>query len=216
VSATIGTAFRAAAACALGLLAAACITVDVGPRDKGQTPTDRFHVLESVEPPAAPRATSGRSLSVQSLRGRDRFAKHVLRREADGTVVALDHEFWADEPTSAVTDALREALAGSGVFSWVADPTDAVEADLVLSGQVLDFSLDGSQAGASAARVRLRLTLADPKSGNVLHTGAFEAAEPLPGGALPRLGPTMAKAVARCLRDAVQAWDAAGAMTSGR
>ena len=212
---SIGAALRGAALAAGGLLAAACINVDVGPKDKAVS-TDRFHVLDSVETPPAPKGSSGRSLAVQSLRGRDRFGKHVLRRESDGTVVALDREHWADEPTSSVTDALREALAASGAFAWVADPTDAVDAELALSGQVLDFSLDAATDGGPAARVRLRLTLADRKSGTVLHSGSFDATEPLPGGTLPSLGPSMAKAVSKCLRDAVQAWTAAGALAPKR
>lgn len=212
---TIGPALRAGALAACGLLAAACISVDVGPKDKTVT-SDRFHVLDSVETPPAPKQPSGRSLAVQSLRGRDRFGKHVLRREADGTVVVLDREFWADEPTSSVTDALREALAASGAFAWVSDPTDAVDADLALSGQVLEFALDSAKDGGPAARVRLRLTLADRGGGTVLHSGSFDATEPLPGGALPSLGPAMAKAVSKCLRDAVQAWAAAGALAPRR
>lgn len=205
---------RSVLGAALALALAGCIHVDVGGEEEG-APADRFHVIDAIETPPAPKGARAPSLGVRALRGRDRFGRHVVQREADGTVVALDHEYWADEPTTAVTDALREGLAASGAFDWVTDFTEASDTRFVLGGQVLDFSLDASR-GAPAARARLRLTLSEGGTGRVLHSGAFEATEPLPGGSLPGLGAAMSKALSRCARDALAAWTPALAAVSTR
>lgn len=224
-------------ALAAASLAAGCINVDVG-LGSGTPPTDRFHVIDPVAPPTAPQAKKGPTLAVRTLRTRDRFTRHVVQRDGSGTVVSLDHEYWADEPSAAVSDGLREALSGSGVFSSVADASEGLDTRLVVGGQVLEFCVDGGgaptppaaaptppaggakpaspapapapAASGTSARVRIRLTVADAKSGEVLHSGAFEAAEPLPGGDLSKLGPAMGRALSRCVQDAVTAWTTAG------
>lgn len=210
---------RAVLSMALALAAAAlsgCITVDVG-GSKSPDVVDRFHVLDAVAPPPAPQSGRGPALVVRTFRGRDRFSRHVVRREPDGTITSYANDFWADEPVHAVTDAVREALAESGAFASVSDSADGHETPLVLGGQVLDFGVDASKPGAPpSARVRLRLAVSAGASGAVLHSGVFDASEPLGGEGLAGLGVAESRAVSRALADALAAWTKAGVLTQGR
>ena len=207
------TILRAVALSAALAAAAACITVDVGGK-KGETvPGDRFHVLDAADigarPPAAaapPAANSRRPvIALRSFRARDRFDKHVLRRDDAGRVTPLDHDLWADEPSQAVTDACREALAACGAYSAAVDTADAHAADVILEGTVLEFSVAMPPAapegtGPSKARFRARLTLSDARTGAILVTGSYAGDADLPGPTTDGLGPAMGRAVGQALR----------------
>lgn len=197
-----------------------CITVGLG--GKTDVPADRVHALDRAEmAPIAWRASvpsfiperppAPVVIAVRTFHGLDRFDRHVLQRaapDADGRVRSLEHDFWADEPVHAVTVAVRESLATSGVFAAVVDPSDALDAQFVLDGTVLDFSCVDKPPAAS---FRVRLTLSEAKSGRVVASGAYEASEPFAAdGAknaeLTGLGPAMGRAAGKALRQAVEEW----------
>jgi ABC-type uncharacterized transport system auxiliary subunit len=207
------SAVRRVVLAAASLVAAGCI--QVGP-DAPAVP-ERFHVVEGVDAggapsEAAPQTAPGPTLAVRGIDAPSRFGRQVLRRRSGGIVVPDPGELWADEPHESVTEAVREALARSGAFASVADASDVRDTALVLSGQLLDFTVDESGAKPSA-RASLRLALVDGPTGAVVRTGAWSASEPLGAGdGGPAIGAAMGRALSRVLRDALADWRRSGAL----
>lgn len=200
----------------LGLAAslAGCITVDVGGKKDVAALPDVFHVLE---PSAAAEAgvrpvkdarPSDTVIAVRTFRAAGRFDKHVVRRDGAGVVSALDHDYWADEPAAAVTDAVRETLAAAAGAAAVVDPSDAHEAQVLLDGSIQEFTF--VPGTPSKALVRIRFTWSDPKTGRVVQSGIQEASVDLPGAGTDGLGIAMARAVGRATLAAVGAREPVG------
>jgi ABC-type uncharacterized transport system auxiliary subunit len=203
------SAFLATAALAL----AGCISVDVGGRKDAPVVEDRFHVLDSGAPSAAPGAADGPMLAVRPFRAAGRLDKHVLRLAGPGRVAPMDHDWWADEPAEAVTEVVRDTLAGTGRFRAVVDPVASLGAAFWLDGVVQEFAVDAPAAGPARARVRVRFTWTDARSGDVRWTSVHDATEDVPGPGTDGLGPAMSGAVAKAARAALQSWDrSAGAV----
>lgn len=239
-----------------------CITVDIAGNKDAAIPEERFHALDAADLGAsgattgATRAgsatsasggTSGPSgpsdasapatlrrpvIAVRSFRARDRFGKHVVRRDDAGRITPLDHEIWADEPSQAVSDAVREALAATGKFAAAVDPSDAHESDYVLSGTLLEFAVvlprgssertdaqqatsPGASGGAAKALLRARMTVADSRSGRVRATGAYSGEADLPGATAAGLGPAMSRALGQAIRALLADLETARAAESG-
>jgi ABC-type uncharacterized transport system auxiliary subunit len=134
----------------------------------------------------------------------------VQRGGADHFVY-LEFERWGEQPANAVTDAVREALAGTGSFTAVSAAGDALVADRYLDGYVLAFDLVETPSGPWKARVALRLVLSD-RAGKLLHTSVYDASRPLPGRDPAGLGPAMAASVGEAVTKALADWEAAGLM----
>lgn len=196
-----------AVAVAAAPILASCVSVKLGP-DKESAEADRFHALDRAEVGALPPAPGALPvIAVRTFRTRDRFDRHVVRREGPGLVSSMDHDHWADEPDAAVTEAVREALASCGRFAAAVDPSDAHGAQLVLDGVLLDFSWG---ADPPVARFAARLTLSSAVGGDVLSTSVHEADEPVPGPGTAGLGPAMGRAAGRALRAALERWEKSG------
>ena len=236
-----------------------CITVDIAGNKDAAIPEERFHALDAADLGAsgattgATRAgaatsasggTSGPSdapapatlrrpvIAVRSFRARDRFGKHVVRRDDAGRITPLDHEIWADEPSQAVSDAVREALSSTGRFAAAVDPSDAHESDYVLSGTLLEFAVvlprgsseradaqqtpsPGASGVAAKALFRARMTVADSRSGRVRATGAYSGEADLPGPTAAGLGPAMSRALGQAIRALLADLETARAAESG-
>lgn len=218
----------------LPLLAApGCISVKVGP-DVEAAPADVFHTLDAAVLPAGASGPKGAlpAIAVRGFRSRDRIEQRVLTRPAEGTVLALEHDFWADDPPAAATEAVREALAASKWCASVSDPSDGHQVELTLDGVLLDLVVvgdlsgsgrgksgtSGAEAGASAAPgaakgapaeilVRVRYTLASAATGEVVRSSVHEAREALPKpSSLEGLGPAAGRALGRTLAEAAKTW----------
>lgn len=199
---------RCLAVVCAALSAASCIHVNVGGGDDAAVPADRFHVLElapAAATPAAPAAASRGVLAVRPAVVPDRFGKRVLRRAGPGRVTPLDHDFWADEPATAVTVALREALARTGRWDAVVDPSAALETEEVLDTQVLEFAVEDSEAPAPAggrAVFRARFVWSESRSGRVVRSVVRAGSHPLTGAESGGLGAAMAAAIAAAVSPA--------------
>lgn len=186
---------------ALAAPLAGCITVDVGGKKDTAAPADVFHVLEPAVAAEAgslgakePQA-SDTVIAVRSFRAAGRFDKHVVRRDGAGVVSGLDHDYWADEPAAAVTDAVRETLAAAAGAAAVVDPVNAITAHVVLDGVIQEFTF--VPGTPSKALVRIRFTWADARTWRVVQSGIQEASVELPGAGTDGLGVAMARAVGR-------------------
>jgi ABC-type uncharacterized transport system auxiliary subunit len=198
----------------IALLPAACIHVGIG-NDAGDLVTRR-HAIESrpLNPETVPEADAppAPTLSVRPFESGRRYTLRIVARDSTGGIEFLDNERWAEEPRDALTVVAREGLASCGPFQACIPATVNLSAGLTLDGDVLACDLVREATGPSRARIRLRLLLGDYGTGEVLHSGVFEATEALPGAGAEGIGPAMSAATADALRQALDAWTAAGVL----
>ena len=93
----------------------------------------------------------GRILLVRSLTAGPGLQTRSLQTlAADGSVSSAYYEEWAVAPADGVEEALRQSLAGSGLFAAVITPDSRLKPDLILEGELLEFAADPSHGTARA------------------------------------------------------------------
>jgi ABC-type uncharacterized transport system auxiliary subunit len=198
----------------LSLAATACITVGLG--EPRAVPEDRFHALDAAlleplvrradEPP--PDAV----VAVRTFGARRRFDDRVVVRREHATLAYLEFERWTEPPDLAVTDAVREALAASGLVRAAFPAGEGHLAHLVLDGYVLDFEVREPPEGPLVAHARVRLDLGDMVSGELVSSGAYAGTAELPGRTVDGLPQAMGRALGAALGSALASWRAGGVL----
>jgi ABC-type uncharacterized transport system auxiliary subunit len=191
---------------AAALVLGGCINLGLG--NVGGYPNLHRHTLDTAtgvtaRPGAAP------ALAVRGFSSRSRYDIRVVRRGDADDFSYLEFERWGELPASAVTDAVREALAASKAFKSVTSAGDALVVERFLDGYVLAFDLVKTPSGPWKARVSLRLVLSD-RLGNLLHTSVYTTEHNLPGSDPVGLGPAMSAAVGDAVNRALADWETAG------
>lgn len=189
------------------ILAGGCINLGLG-GDPSKLPEMHRHTLEAATGVTA-RAGKAPATAVRAFGARARYDIHVVRRDDADDFAYLDFERWGDPPADAVTDAVREALASSGAFTFVCSAGEALSVERYLDGYVLGFDLVRTPSGPWKARFAARLSLSD-RDGRMLHTAVYEATRDLAGPSPDGLGVAMGAAVGEAVSRALVAWDAAG------
>ena len=190
------------------LLLGGCINLGLG--GSGPMPDLHRHTLDAAAGVAA-RPGNAPSLAVRTFGSRSRYDIRVVRRDDADGFSYLEFERWGDLPGNALTDAVREGLAGTGAFTSVSSAGDAFVVERFLDGYLLAFELVKTASGPWKARLSVRLVLSD-RSGKLLHTAVYTVTHDLPGDGPAGLGPAMSAAVGEVVNHAVADWDAAGLM----
>lgn len=164
----------------------------------GTIPATRYYQL--APPAASPRAAGGSVLAIEPLASVGPYDDERIVYRTDP--VRLDYyqyHRWSTTPGSMVGGYLQQALARSGMFrSVVRDTTTDTAA--VLGGRVVAIEeVDESQTRWTG-HIALELTLADPRSGEILWSQAYDQHEPLdsrtPAGLARAIGVAMQRIVA--------------------
>ncbi len=117
--------------------------------------------LDVQRPEALPPHPRGPVLLVRSVRASPELAARGLQwLQRDGSVHIDYYEQWAVPPAQGVEDDLRQWLAASGLFSAVLAPGSRLNTQLVLEGELQQFTAD---LNAGVARVALALVLLDER-----------------------------------------------------
>ncbi len=87
---------------------------------------------------------------------------------------------WADTPSRMLEPALVDALESSGLFRAVVSPTSTVAPDYQLATDLLLVQQRFDSDGNSHARLRMRITLLDLRSDEVLGTRMIDIRKPAP------------------------------------
>jgi ABC-type uncharacterized transport system auxiliary subunit len=204
----------AARLAAVVLLVGGCITVGLG--SKAETPETHRHLLDAATgvrhqpapPPAAAGVAKPLTIAVRAFSGRSRYDLRVVRRDGPDAMTFLEFERWAEPPTDAITDAVREALAATGAFRFVSRASDGAEVDRWLDGYLLACDLVRTPSGPWKARCAVRLTLTE-RVGTSLASSVYESTQPLPGAGTDGLGPAMSAAVGEIVTKALADWESA-------
>lgn len=160
----------------------------------GSIPATHYYQLAAPTAPA-PRATGGSVLAIESLASEGAYDDERIVYRVDP--VRLDYyqyHRWSTAPGSMVGGYLQQALARSGLFRSVVRDT-TTETAAVLSGRVIAIEeVDESQTRWTG-HIALELTLADPRTGEILWSQAYDQREPLaartPAGLAHALGIAM-------------------------
>ena len=185
---------------ALGL-AASCSVLPSRPYQEVQ----RYALLPE-RPRREPPARRGPVLLLRSVRaapGMDARGLRIVR--AGGEVDTEFYNEWAAAPVELVEEAMRQWLAGCGLFAAVVSPGSRLRADLVLESELLRLQAE-PQVGLGRAALAA-LLLNDPRDGaqaRILGQFTPEGTAPLPGGAR-RDGTVSALAAAEAMRAALAA-----------
>lgn len=172
-------------AAALALAVAAC---------GGTIPATHYYQLAAPAAPA-PRATGGSVLAIEPLGSEGAYDDERIVYRVDP--VRLDYyqyHRWSSAPGSMVGGYLQQALARSGLFRSVVRDT-TTETAAVLGGRVVAIEeIDESQTRWTG-HIALELTLAEPRTGEILWSQAYDQREPLatrtPAGLAHALGIAM-------------------------
>lgn len=197
-------------ALAVGLVLAAGGCIQIG---GDAVPDARRHALDDADAAAvasdAPAADFDATLGVPLFDARARYGMRVVATDDDdgGTVTLLEFERWVEDPRDGLTDVVREALAESGAFRSVQRADSGLGSDLELRGFIKAYDLVRA-GGGSRARLRLRLTLSDRRTDEVLHTAVFQAERPVPGPDTTGLGRAMTECAGDVASQALAAWAA--------
>jgi len=181
--------------------AAACSVLPSRPYQEVQR-----YALAPERPRREPPARRGPVLLLRSVRAAPGMDARGLRVVGAGGQV--DTEFyneWAAPPVELVEEAMRQWLAGSGLFSAVVSPGSRLRAGLVLEAELLRLQ---AEPRAGLARAGLAALLLDePRDGGqarILGQFTPEGTAPLPGG--PRQTDTVAAGdAAAAMREALAA-----------
>ena len=186
---------------ALAAAAAACSVLPSRPYQEVQR-----YALAPERPRREPPARRGPVLLLRSVRAAPGMDARGLRIVGAGGQV--DTEFyneWAAPPVELVEEAMRQWLAGSGLFSAVVSPGSRLRAGLVLEAELLRLQ---AEPRAGVARAGLAALLLDePRAGGqarILGQFTPEGTAPLRGG--PRQTDTVAASdAAAAMREALAA-----------
>jgi len=162
---------------ALALLAAGCISVDVG-KDTA-TPPAQFRILDagSAAPPAA--QPNGRQLVVAPQASPsidDSFALAFSR--APNQRAAYQFATWSDRPSNRLGQLLVDRLAARRVFASVTLAGRGVAGDLQLNLVVEDFLHDAA-ANPGTARVEVTAEMIDRGTRRLIARQSFRATAPV-------------------------------------
>jgi len=183
-----------------GLLAAGCSVLPAAPYPQRRD----WPILAPRPNPLPPRA-GGPVLMVRSVTpapGLDRRGLQVM--QPDGSMRVDFYEQWAVAPAEGVEAALRDWLAGSGLYSAVIAPGSRLSAGLVLEAELQQFWAD---PGANVARVMLAVVLLDSRPGatKVRLQRTLAATAPLAGTTPPDVAQAVLAALAETLKETEQA-----------
>ncbi len=164
-----------------GLGASACSVLPSRPYQEVQR-----YALAPERPRREPPARRGPVLLLRSVRAAPGMDARGLRVVGAGGQV--DTEFyneWAAAPVELVEEAMRQWLAGSGLFSAVVSPGSRLRANLVLESELLRLQAE-PRAGLARAGLAA-LLLEEPRDGGpqarILGQFTPEGTAPLAGGA---------------------------------
>lgn len=116
-------------------------------------------------PTIRPPRPRGRVLLVQSVRANAELTvRGLITLQPDGSMSTNFYEEWAVPPAEAVSDDLRQWLAGSGLYAAVLAPGSRLSADLVLDATLLAF---WANVKTNRTRVSLGLVLLDQRHGPI-------------------------------------------------
>lgn len=114
-------------------------------------------------PPAATGTAHGPVLLVRPLAAAPGLeARGLQSLRPDGALEVDYYNLWATPPADAVTQALMEWCAASGLFAAVVTPGSRLAPGLIVEGELTELLTDPRQGSASAA---LTLTLIKPAGG---------------------------------------------------
>jgi hypothetical protein len=172
----------------------------------GEPPNISRHSIDLVRMEPVTETPYFPSLAVRSFEGRQRYESRVLRLDADGTLRYLENERWLEDPRDALTDVVREALAGSQAFDVVGPATSEFQGEYMLDGTVLRCDLIASATGPWRARLVIRLDAAHLKSGEMLHAAVYAAERDLPGRSAAGIGPAITECAGEIVEEALEDW----------
>jgi ABC-type uncharacterized transport system auxiliary subunit len=161
---------------ALSVLAAGCISVEVGKDTQQQA---QFRVVDGNAAQSPAPRSNGRDLIVSALPGvsvDDSFALAFSRQPSQRA--AYQFATWSDRPSSRLAQLLVDRLAARRTFGSVALAGRGVAGDLLLNLTVNDFFHDAS-ASPGTARVDVAAELIDRNSRKLLARQSFAATAPV-------------------------------------
>jgi ABC-type uncharacterized transport system auxiliary subunit len=200
------TALARCLALAAALSLGGCINLGLG--NVGGAPELHRHSLDAATGVVVRRG-SAPALAVREFGARSRYDLRVVRREGSEGFWYLEFERWGEQPDTAVTDAVREALSASGAFTSVSAAGEALLVERYLDGYLLAFDLVKTPSGPWKAHLGLRLVVSD-RAGKLLHTAVYDSMRDLPGDGPDGLGAAMSAAVGDVVNKALADWASAG------
>ena len=164
------------------------------------------YALAPERPRREPPSKRGPVLLLRSVRAAPGMDARGLR--IVGTGGQVDAQFyneWSAPPVELVEEALRQWLAGSGLFAAVVSPGSRLRADVVLEAELLRLQAEPRTGLARAGLAALLLD--EPRDGGqarILGQFTPEGTAPLPGG-IRRDDSVPAAEAAAAMRDALSA-----------
>jgi len=191
---------------AAALLAGGCVNLG-----SAEHPPMHRHALDAASGVEKHAGAAAAGISVHPFAARARYDVRIVRRDGADDFTYLEFDRWAEPPADAATDSIREGLAASGAFQFVAAATDAIAVDRFLDGYVLAFDLVRTPSGPWKAHLEVRLSVSD-RAGKLLASAVYDASRDLPGASPVGVGPAMSAAVGDVVNRAVADWTKSGAM----
>jgi len=175
------------------VLAAAC---------SGTVPTTRYYQIPPPPPDPTAREAEGSVLSIERLASEGAYDDERIVYRVDA--VRLDYyqyHRWSTAPGSMVTGYLQQALVHSGKFRSVVRDTTADTA-AVLGGRVIAIEEVDESKTRWTAHIAVELTLADPRTGALVWSRAYDQREPLASQTPEGLAHALGIAMGRIAREA--------------
>jgi len=160
--------------------------------------------LAARRPKVLPSRSRGLVLLVRSIEAGPGLERRGLQwKLPDGSLHIDFYEQWAVPPAQAVEDALRLWLADSGLFAAVVSPGSQLAADLVLEGELTEFT---GYPRAGIARAELALVLLDqrPKMPHIMLQKTESVTAPLTSTQPPSVVQSLQAALGGLLRETEQ------------
>lgn len=161
---------------AVGLLAAGCISLDIGKDTQQQA---QFRIVDGGTAPTAASRSNGRDLIVSPQPAAsvdDSFAMTYSR--APNQRAAYQFATWSDRPSSQLAQLLVDRLAARRAFGSVSLAGRGVAADLQLNVSVSDFYHDAATSPGTA-RVEVGAELIDRSTRKLIARQTFAAVAPV-------------------------------------
>ena len=161
---------------AVGLLAAGCISLDIGKDTQQQA---QFRIVDSGTAPTAASRSNGRDLIVSPQPAAsvdDSFAMTYSR--TPNQRAAYQFATWSDRPSNQLARMLVDRLSARRAFASVSQAGRGVAADLQLNVSVNDFYHDAASSPGTA-RVEVVAELVDRSTRKLIARQTFAATAPV-------------------------------------
>jgi len=186
---------RLAAVLFITVVAAGCATARY-------TPVTRYALEPEVrvsEAGALPTA-----LGVRTMEAARPYKQRVVYRDSGFVVGSYDTIEWAELPADVVTRTLIDAIAATHRFKDVGNAGNLPSPDLILTGTLRRFD-EVHTTDPWAAECEVRLELRDIQQPEALWAATLTATEPLDRNQTSALPAAMSRAVAKIVKQAVEA-----------